>query len=82
MTDSSPPEKKRRKILFNERFIACSTRRLMLWNKRLQCFFLACKGPSKDNVGVGSASVFQEKRPGAGFKTGDFGKKEKSRGLP
>ena len=34
--------------------------------------FLVCKGPSNDDVGVARGIVFQEIRPGAGFKTSDF----------
>ena len=42
---------------------------------------LVCEGLSNDDVGVARGIVFQEIRPGAGFKTGDFGK-EKLGGLP
>ena len=42
--------------------------------------FLACKGPSNDDVGVARGTVFQEIRPGVGFKTGDS-VKEKLGGL-
>ena len=34
--------------------------------------FSFCKGLSKVDVGVARGIVFQEIRPGAGFKTGDF----------
>ena len=34
--------------------------------------FLACKGPSNDDVGGARCTVFQERQPVAGFKTGDF----------
>ena len=40
-----------------------------------------CKGLSIDDVGVSRDTVFQEKRPGAVFETGDF-VKEKLGGLP
>ena len=48
--------------------------------------FLVCKGLllillSNDDVGAERDTVFQEIRPGAGFKTGDF-VKENSGGLP
>ena len=43
--------------------------------------FHACKGLSNDDVGVTRSTVFQEIRPGAGFKTGEF-VKEKLGGLP
>ena len=33
---------------------------------------LVCEGRSNDDVGVARGIVFQEIRPGAGFKTGDF----------
>ena len=49
---------------------------------RKQCpfiYFLICKGQSNDDVGATRSTVFQEIRPGAGFKTGDF-VKEKSGG--
>ena len=38
-------------------------------------YSLACKGLSNDDVGVAMGTVFQEIRPGAGSKTGDFVKK-------
>ena len=34
--------------------------------------FRVCKGLSNDDVGVARGTVFQEIRPGAGFKTGNF----------
>ena len=34
--------------------------------------FLSCQGLSNDDVGVARGTVFQEIRPGVGFKTGDF----------
>ena len=36
-----------------------------------------CKGLAIDDVGVSRDTVFQEIRPGAGFKTGDFFVEEK-----
>ena len=36
--------------------------------------FVVFKGLSNDNVRVERGTVFQEVRPGAGFKTSDFGK--------
>ena len=39
-------------------------------------YFLVCRGPSIDDVGVLRDIVFQEIRPGAGFETGDFGKEK------
>ena len=46
-------------------------------------FFLVCRGRSNDDVRGGGArgTVFQEIRPGAGFKTGDFVEKKSWRGL-
>ena len=35
-------------------------------------FMLAKKGLSNDDVRLARGTVFQETRPGAGFKTGDF----------
>ena len=46
--------------------------------------FIVCKGLlvlSNDDVGVAGGTVFQEVRPGAGFRTGAF-VKEKFGGLP
>ena len=37
-------------------------------------FLVLHEGLSNDDVGVARGTVFQEIRPGAGFKTGDFGK--------
>ena len=34
--------------------------------------FLVYGGLSNDDVGVARGTLFQEIRPGAGFKTGDF----------
>ena len=39
----------------------------MLWKH-----FLVCSRLSNDDVGVGRGTVFQEIRPGVGFKTGKF----------
>ena len=44
-------------------------------------YFLVCKGRSIDDVGGARDTVFQETRPGAGFKIGDFVEKELG-GLP
>ena len=35
-------------------------------------YVLVCKGLWKDGAWVAWGTVFQEMRPGAGFKTGDF----------
>ena len=43
-------------------------------------YLLVCKGLSNDDVGAGG-TIFQEIRPRAGFKTGDF-VKEMLGGLP
>ena len=43
--------------------------------------FLSCKALSNDDVWVARGTVFQEIRPGAGFKTADF-VKESLGGLP
>ena len=40
--------------------------------KNILKHFLVCIGLSNDDVGVARGTVFQEIRPGAGFKTGDF----------
>ena len=44
-------------------------------------YFLVCKGRSNDDVVGARGTVFQEIRPGAGLKTGDF-VKEMLAGLP
>ena len=44
-------------------------------------YVLGCKGLLNDDVGVARGTVFEEIRPGAGFKTSDV-VKEKLRGLP
>ena len=44
-------------------------------------YFVVFKGLSDDDVWVSRDTVFQEIRPGAGFKTGDF-VKENLGGLP
>ena len=43
----------------------------MLRKESNQIIF-ACKGPSNNDVGVARCIVFQETRPGVGFKTSDF----------
>ena len=45
------------------------------YEKNILKHFHACKGLSNlsnDDVGAARGTVFQEIRPGAGFKTGDF----------
>ena len=42
----------------------------------LSMYFLVCEGLSNDGVGVTRGTVFQETRPGAGFKTGEFVKEK------
>ena len=49
--------------------------------KGIFTYFLVCGGLSNDDVRVVMGTVFQEIRPGVGFKTGDF-VKEKLGGLP
>ena len=38
--------------------------------------FLVCKGLSTDDVGVARGVIFQEIRPGTGFKSGDSVKRK------
>ena len=67
---------------FNERFMA-TRHEERCYEKSISIYFLVCKGllvQSNDAVGVARGTAFQELRPGAGFKTGDF-VKEKLRGL-
>ena len=52
----------------------------MLLTKSLHVF-IVLKGLSNDDVGVSTDTIFQEIRPSAGFKTGDF-VKEMLGGLP
>ena len=50
------------------------------YEKRILNHFHACEGLSNDYVGAAwSTTVFQEIRPGAGFKTGGFGKEKLGR---
>ena len=53
----------------------------MLYEKNVFACFLVGKIRSNEDVGAARGSVFQELRPGAGFKTGDF-IKERLGGLP
>ena len=47
------------------------------YETQLFVYFLLCiKGLPNDDVGVARGTVFQQIRPGAGFKTGDFVKEE------
>ena len=58
-------------ILFNERFMAARQEERR-YDTQLFVYFLVCKGLSNDGVGVARGTVFEEIRPGASFKTGDF----------
>ena len=49
--------------------------------KNASIYFLICKELSNDDVGATRVTLFQEMRPGAGFKTIDSAKKEFG-GLP
>ena len=51
----------------NERFTAARQEEGR-YETQLFVYFLACKGLSNDDVGVARGTVFQEVRPGAGFK--------------
>ena len=44
--------------------------------KNICLYFLVCGGLSKYDVGVARGTVFEETRPGTGFKIGDFDKKK------
>ena len=48
----------------------------MLRKMCLRFYFLIFKGLSNDDVRVARGTVFQEIRPGAGFKTADFAKEK------
>ena len=82
-TDSyydSPPPPNRRFCLTNVSWLLDTSNYAM--KKISSCNSLVAKeGPSSDDLGVGArGTVFQEIRPGAGVKTGDF-VKEKLGGL-
>ena len=51
------------------------------YQQNVSIYFLVCEDLFDDDVGVSRDAIFQEIRPGAGFKTGDF-VKEKLGGLP
>ena len=42
------------------------------YEKNVFPHFLVCNGLSNEDAGVTRGTVFQETRPGAGSKTGDF----------
>ena len=50
--------------------------------KTFSNIFLRAKGLSNDDVGVSRDTDFQDIRPGAGFKTGDFVGRKVGGGLP
>ena len=49
-----------------------TTRRCICYAKNIFMYFLVDERVSNDDVGVARAAIFQEIRPKAGFKTGDF----------
>ena len=51
----------------------------MLDDENIFMHFLGCKGLSNGAIEVAGGTAFQEIRPGAGFKTGDFVKEELGR---
>ena len=50
--------------------------------KKQNFVHFVCKGLLNDDLGVAKGIVFQEIRPGAGFKTGDCVEKKSFGGLP
>ena len=46
------------------------------YEKNISMYFVFCGELSNDDFGVVRVTVFQEVRPGAGFKTGDFVKEK------
>ena len=54
----------------------------MLLKKSPSLYFVVWKGHPNDDAGVARGTIFQEVRPGAGFKTGDFVKRKVGGGLP
>ena len=61
-------------IFFNERFMAARHKE-GCYLRNVPVHLLVCNGLSNNGVGVARDTVFQEVRPGAGFKTSDFVKK-------
>ena len=61
--------------------MAAAHEELCYMKKKNILIYLVCKGLLNDDVGVARGTMFQEIRPGAGFKTGDF-VEEKLGGLP
>ena len=72
----------RKQQFFHKRFMA-ARREEGCYEKRdiLHVCFLVCKGLSNHGDRVARGSVFQEIRPGAGFKTGVFFKKSVGGGV-
>ena len=72
VTDSTtpPPPQNQRFCLTNVSWLLDTRKNA----KRTTVFkyFFVCKGLSKNDVGVTMGTVFQEIRPGVGFKAGDF----------
>ena len=60
---------------FNEHFMAARHEE-GCYEKSILTYFHVCIGLSSDVVGAAKGTVFQEIRPGAGFKTGDFVKEK------
>ena len=52
------------------------------YQQRASMYFHVCIGLSNDDFGVARGPVFQEIRPAAGFKTGDFVKERLGGGVP
>ena len=82
-TIAHPPSQKQNPTIFfiNGTFHGCSTRRRMSRKKKPSHIFscllkTSCSRVSNDDVGVSRDTVFQEPRPGAGFKTGDLVKEK------
>ena len=79
-TDSTiAPPKNKPAMFINECFIIMAARHKEgCYGKNVFIYFLVCKGLllrvvlSNHDVGVARGTVFQEIRPGAGLKTGDF----------
>ena len=70
-TDSTIDPPKKPASLFNELFMA-ARREEGCYEKSILKNFDVRKRLSNDDVGAARGAVFQELRPGAGFKTGDF----------
>ena len=81
VTTDSRIARPQNQLFFLTKFLWLLDTRKDAIKNRIFTYFLVCKGRSNDDVGGARGTEFQEIRPGAGFKTGDF-VEEKLGGLP